>query len=162
MEAGIGLELVAETAIVLTPCRYLVLEVSFDHRRAPEWDSSDVYQLDGLVLGGRRVGATGRRRIYRPSLLPLGLGVTEAAPATPVPLPEYFMRTRVKIRTDLFLNPGDLVAGLAARWVDSRGRTLLTAPLRRPDVRIEWPGRGVFVLDLSRQVDQLEERLTRL
>ncbi|MEW6399164.1 MAG: hypothetical protein AB1503_08380, partial [Bacillota bacterium] len=120
---------------------------------------SDVYQLDGAVLGGRRVAASGRHRTYRETCLPLGLGTVEAAPAVQAPLPDYVRRTRVKLQGSLFLDPGQLVAGLTAHWVNEAGQVILDAPLRRPDVGLDWLGRGLFVLDVSGQVRALLARL---
>lgn len=154
-----GLELVAESAVIVTPGLHLILEVTFDHQGFPEWSGSDAYLLDGAVLAGRRVAASGRHRTYRETSLPLGLGTVEAAPAVAAPLPGYVRRTRVRVRSNMFLDPGQLVAGLAAHWVDQAGQVVLDAPLRRPDVRLEWLGRGLFVLDLSEQVRALLARL---
>jgi hypothetical protein len=154
-----GLELVAESAIIVTPGLHVILEVTFDHQGFPEWRGSDTYLLDGAVLAGRRVAASGRHRTYRETSLPLGLGTGDAAPAVPAPLPEYVRRTRVRIQSNLLLDPGQLVAALAAHWVDQAGRVVLDAPLRRPDVGLDWLGRGLFVLDLSEQVRTLLARL---
>lgn len=153
-----GLELVAESAVIITPGLHLIMEVTFDHQGSPAWSGSDTYLLNGTVLGGRRLAASGRHRTYRDTSLPLGLGTVEAAPAVPAPLPDYVRRTRVRIQTNVFLDPGQLLAGLAAQWVDEAGRVILDAPLRRPDVSLDWLGRGLFVLDLS---DQMRTLLAR-
>lgn len=142
--ARAGLELVAESAVIITPGLHIELEVAFDHQDYPEWRGSDTYLLNGTVLAGRRVGGSGRHRTYRETSLPLGLGTVEAAPALAAPFPEYVRRVRVRVQSNMFLDPGQLVAGLAVQWVDGASRVILDAPLRRPDVRVDWPGRGGF------------------
>ncbi|MEW6546162.1 MAG: hypothetical protein AB1446_04490 [Bacillota bacterium] len=154
-----GLELVAESAVIIIPGVFLIMDVAFDHQVPLAWSGSDVYELNGTVLGGRRVAASGRHRTYRETSLPLGLGTVEAAPAVPAPRPEYVRRTRVKLHSNLFLDPGQLLAGLTAHWVDEAGQVILDIPLRRPDVSLDWLGRGLFVLDVSGQVQALLARL---
>lgn len=146
----VGLALVAEQIIPITDGHIISLKLTANHELVPGSAGRDVYHLNSLILSGKSLAGTGREKEYDGTTWPLGLGPLEAAPPQIIPLQfEEYIRWRLWIETNMALDPGWVSIHWGLRWLDTGGRILLDLPFRSPEVKITWPGRGQFVVDMT-------------
>ncbi len=104
----------------------------------------DTYPGGALVPGGKRLAGLGRPFTWPGG----GESPSEAAPGEQFELGNTGGEVALLIETDMVLDQGVLSDTLALRLVHECGRCT-QVPLRRPDLRIGWPKRGTFLVDLG-------------
>ncbi|MDN5331370.1 MAG: hypothetical protein PWP45_595 [Tepidanaerobacteraceae bacterium] len=144
-----GIELFTNRAIFVSDYHEISLAISVNDRLIEESLSKDKFNFHGLILGGKRLAGTGRKIVYSHQDI---MEIFEARPAQPFTLLylDPSDEIRLEIDTNLFLDPGIMVQDLTMKI--SLGNRSLEIPLNRYDVRINWPKRGFFVVDLSEYV----------
>lgn len=146
----IGLELVAEKVLPVVDGDRFDMYLSEDHRVLSETRGSDTYHQNGHILTGKRVAGSGRDAHIGYGSLFGGLGVLEAPPAATADIdPEHVCRLRLHIKTNAILDPGLVLAELGLRVIDPNGRPLANVPFQSPDVSIDWPSRGEFIVNVT-------------
>ena len=146
----IGLELVAEKVLPVVDGDRFEMYLSEDHQILAETHGSDIYHLNAHILTGNRVCGSGRDAHIGYGALFGGLGALEAPPPATVDLKvEHVCRLRLHIKTNAILDPGLVHAELGLRVIDPAGRILADVPFARPDVSIDWPSRGEFIVDVT-------------
>lgn len=108
----------------------------------------DEFQLAGVIMPGRRLAGFGRNRFYYAQNVPAGLEAVEAAPSIWVDIANDISALAFKINTDIILDPGLLASCLSLR-IEKEDGMMATIALNRPDVRIDWPSRGTFVVTIG-------------
>lgn len=149
-----GVELVAETAVFYDDSSFVSMHLVTDGREVPGSAGVDDFLCNGAILPGKRVAATGRRHsfVYDRFSGSLGLGVVEATPClmVPVPWPGNGSTLRLRIRNNIVLDPGLLCANFSLKVKAQNGELKeWDIPLSRPDVRVDWPARGEFEVNLG-------------
>ncbi len=142
----IGAELICEKAVPVVEGNRFLMTLVARGDALPGSFGSDEYRLDARVLRGRRLAATGRRYVAELEKLPLGLGPVEAAPAVPCYVPDELVPDLVlqlNVVNPLLLSPGLVTDHLSLAVVGRSGRAACM-PLARPDIEVEWIGRGRF------------------
>lgn len=147
----IGAELVPEKAIAMAAGDHFRTWLTVDGALVEGSEGMDEYQDTACFLAGHRLAATGRRRRFRIDRFPIGLGAYETEPAHPVPCrlkAGSTVRLESEVSNSILLDPGLYLDYLGVRIVGA-GVGDQVFPLRRPDVAIDWPGRGRISVDLS-------------
>ncbi|TYP49212.1 hypothetical protein [Thermosediminibacter litoriperuensis] len=155
----LNIELYAGRAIHIADYHEISLAVTSNGEIIEDSASLDYFGFFGVILGGKRVAATGRRIHY--SFKDLA-GIFEAEPAQPFRIlfldPED--EILLTVDTNIWLDPGLLVQDLVLQ-VSSENKSL-EIPLNRPNVKIDWPGRGRFVIDVSEYIKTLYAERARI
>lgn len=145
-----GLALVAEQIIPINHGDYVGLELTANHEVVPGSAGKDIYCFNGMILSGKIIAATGREKKYNWTTIPFGLGPVEAEPPHIIPVQfEEYTRWRLIIKTNIILDLALVVVQWGLRWLDAGGRLLLDLPFRSPEVTVDCPGRGQFVVDIT-------------
>lgn len=109
----------------------------------------DRYNLAREALLGRRIGGSAREVVYDYSMLPSGMGGGEARPGAYVDVGEEDLKNMaVVLETNLILDPARVRDGLGLRLVNEAGKSY-DIPLARPDVEVNWEGRGRYVIPVG-------------
>ena len=109
----------------------------------------DRYKMASMALTGRRLGGTAREMVYDHSIFPSGLGSGEARPGAYVNVGEGSIKgMAVILETNLILDVGLLRDSMGLRLVNEAGKTY-DVPLARPDVEVNWDGRGRYVIPVG-------------
>jgi hypothetical protein len=145
----LGIELFASRAIYIADYHQISLALTVNGKLIEESLSLDSFNFFGVILGGKRVAATGRKILYSYKDL---VEIFEAKPARPFRLLYLDPEDEIKlaIDTNLYLDPGLMAQDLIMRLLTENKS--LEIPLNRPDVKMDWPRRGFFVVDLSEYV----------
>ncbi len=111
---------------------------------------SDYYDLNTVLLSGKRLAALGRSASLGIACTTAGLQAPEADPGSPLEL-EITPDDRVvlTVHTDLFLDQAELHQWVGLRIADESGHIVATLPFRRPDICSSWDGRGQFQVELG-------------
>lgn len=142
------LELIAEGVIPITAGRRLETLLTVNDSVAA--CGSDYYDLNTVLLSGKRLAALGRDASLGIACTTAGLLAPEADPGSPLELkiaPDD--RVVLAVHTDLFLDQAELHQWVGLRIADESGHTIATLPFRRPDIRSSWDGRGHFQVELG-------------
>lgn len=152
-----GIELFASRAIYIADYHEISLAITVNDKLIEESLSKDVFNFYGIILGGKRVAATGRKILYTYNDL---VEIFEAKPAQPFNLLYLDQGDEIElaIDTNLYLDPGIMAQDLIIHIF--LGNRSLEIPLNRPDVKIDWPRRGFFVVDLSEYVKTMYSERT--
>ncbi|MCR4398167.1 MAG: hypothetical protein NUV93_04310 [Firmicutes bacterium] len=150
----VAVDLVAETAVTVDDTTYFSLAVELNGRRLPGSEGTDRYRLNGMVLPGKRVAATGRRAEYGTSATPTGVGFGPLEAEPPVPCPLVMGRQdalAIVVENNAVLDPAlfCLDFSFLVRMEDDATSRVVDIALRRPDVRMSWPSRGLFRFDVT-------------
>lgn len=156
----VAAELFCENTVFFDETCYV--EMRFERNGIPIEDTGgcDRFLFNGAVLPGRRIGATGRA--CRHTLNELTSGVGTGAFATPgsraasVEI-EASEELRLRVRTNLVLDPGIFAKVFSIRL--ELGDSWFDIPLSRPDVEIEWVGRGEYLIPLDRFLIEAFKRI---
>lgn len=151
----VGIELYTQTAVSINPGYEVSMKVLFNGRILEESVSNDTYKFSGTVTGDKRLAAAGRERSYDYRDL---AGIFEADAAVPLDILFIDGEDDIKlwIETNIWLDPGELIQCLYLKLFSESAT--LEIPLIRPDVKIEWPRRGCFVVDIADFVGELYKR----
>jgi hypothetical protein len=145
-----GIELYAETSLSVDDTTQFELYLTRDGQALGDSRGSDRYLLNGMVILGKRVAASGREATYGSNDLPagLGLGPLEARPTVACDVADEYRELLLHIVTTAVLDPALLAREFSVRIVRPDRPVAVDAPLCRPDVRINWVERGHFTVDL--------------
>jgi len=117
-----------------------------------ETSSSDIFKFSGCVLGGKRIAAIGRKKVYD---FKNYTETFEAEPAKPFKIlfldPED--KIYLKVNTNIFLDPGRFVEELSLKIYSEKNSHI--AALNSPYIKIDWPGRGEYILDITELINDL-------
>lgn len=119
----------------------------------------DTFTFNGTILPGRRVSATGRacRHDMAGMTSGSGLGVLSVKDGEPAfCVLDVSDDLALRVKTNLTLDVGTFTRDFAVR-LEFDGTTL-EVPLSRPDVRIDWIGRGEYVISLQSFLDEALRR----
>ncbi|NPV70939.1 MAG: hypothetical protein HPY55_09880 [Firmicutes bacterium] len=154
----IGAELRSERGLSVDDTTYFEMTIEVDGEPVAASRGIDRYLLNGFVLPSKRVAATGRPAMYSLSDTGagLGLGPIEAAPAALCPLTfSPGLRLVIAVKNNAVLDPGvfclEFSLGLSASG--PAGGKAYDFSLRRPDIAMSWPSRGVFKFDVTEALD---------
>lgn len=143
-------ELINEQGVFFDDTSYVEMIFARNGLALEETFGQDRFNFNGMVLPGKRLSGTGRSRRYSMDNLTggIGLGLLEAPPACPV----FFgldMQDdlRLRVKTNLVLDAG-VFAKLFTIGISVDG-VKLEIPLARPDVEIEWVGRGEYSIAMG-------------
>ena len=102
----------------------------------------------------------GRKSIYEPSFL-LGR-IFEADPSSPIDFLFIDPKDDIKliIENNIWLDPGVMLQEVMLK-VFSDKKTL-EIPLSRPDIKIDWSGRGNFAIDIGGFIRELNAARIRV
>jgi hypothetical protein len=154
----IGAELRSERALSVDDTTYFQMGLEVDGEPIAASLGCDRYLFNGMVLPSKRVAATGRRSEYTMSdtVTGIGLGCIEGKPAIPCALElGSAQRLVVTVENNAVLDPGVfcLEFSLAIIVQGPEGSTAFDLSLRRPDIALSWPSRGVFRFDVTDALD---------
>ena len=137
-------EIRATHGIDVYPGDYLKIALLEEEIQFEKSMGCDDYNLQGLLLPGKRVSALGRCQSYTLSDLPAGLSAIEAAPPEPVPFCDrLFQNLQFAFGTNLFHNEDQLKHYLCLRIIQEN-ETALEIPLDSPFVKINCISDGNF------------------
>jgi len=150
----IGVNLIAETSISVDDTTYFKTGLRLNGLPVPHSEGSDRWNLNGMLLPGKRVAATGRAAEYNYSdtYTGIGFGGIEARRAVPCQLDlGEGDRLVVTVDNNAVLDPGLFCMdfSFAVSFDDPAPRRALDLSLRRPDIRVDWPARGLFEVDIT-------------
>jgi len=148
----VGIELYTQMAVTINHGYELAMKVDYNGKILEQSASRDFFEFSGTVTGGKRLAAVGRERYYDYRDL---TGIFEADGALPVGFllvdPEDDIKLMIK--TNIWLDPGRMAQDLCLKiFSDARSLEIL---LNRPDVKIDWAGRGKFIVDIGDFVKEL-------
>ncbi|MDR3589355.1 MAG: hypothetical protein P4N41_06805 [Negativicutes bacterium] len=129
------------------PGGYFAAALMADQAVLPETAGRDEFDFPATLLPGKRVAGFGRRRTYPPPSSRLDGQSPEAAPSLPFPW-EKSRDLSFRIITNVLLDQGLIARHLTLR-VAAHDAPVRDIPLSSPDVRIDWPCRGTFVVDVG-------------
>lgn len=156
----VGIELYAQRAVYIMDNHFMRLRVTNNGKLIEDSCSEDVFRFFGSIIPGRRLAGVGRKSIYEPSFL-LGR-IFEADPSSPI----YFLFIDPKddikliIENNIWLDPGVMLQEVMLK-VFSDKKTL-EIPLSRPDIKIDWSGRGNFAIDIGGFIRELNAARIRV
>ena len=149
----VGIELYMQKALSIMDTHVINLKVSSNGKNLEESYSKDVFEFMGMILGGKRLAAVGREKHY--DYNDLSGRIFESEKATPVNFlfidPEDDIE--LIIETNIWLDPGIMVQDVWLKIYSDK--KTLDIPLNRPDVKINWQGRGVFAVDIGDSIREL-------
>ncbi|WP_422447212.1 hypothetical protein [Thermoanaerobacterium sp. DL9XJH110] len=142
----LGLELYALKAVNIMDDHKILMKIEVNGRVMEESIGEDSYEFFGMITGGKRLSAIGRKKRYTYGDL---VGIFEAEPATCINFMFLDAEDEINlvIETNVWLDPGLFVQDVMLK-IYSENRTL-EIPLSRPDIRMAWPKRGLFVIDIG-------------
>jgi hypothetical protein len=147
----IGVELVPEKAIFMAAGDQLRTWLTVDGALVEGSEGLDEYQDTACFLAGRRLAATGRSQHFRIDRFPAGLGPYETEPAQPVSCRlkgGSTIRFESEVSNSILLDPGLYLDYIGVRIIGT-GTESQVFPLRRPDIKLDWPERGRMGIDLT-------------
>jgi len=142
----VGVEVVCEKSVPVLDGNHFETMMRAGGEPLPQSRGHDEYRLNARILGGRRLAATGRCHVADVKKVPLGLGPVEAAPAVPCHVPHELaseLSLDLSLSNPVLLSPGLVADHLGLAVIGERGR-IACLPLARPDISVEWLGRGRF------------------
>ena len=143
-------EAICEMAVFFDDTSFMALNLERNGIPLEDTIGSDYFLFNGAILAERRVGATGRTCRHQMNNLSaaLGLGsVSAQGPREAVAGLEIGDDLRLRVKTNLTLDAGVFTKVFAIK-LHIDGKTF-DIPLSRPDVRIEWVGRGEYLVSLE-------------
>lgn len=144
-----SVELLAEKPLFIRDESFIKTALYSDDSVIPESQGKDYYKNGFMALSNTRIAGIGRTFSYSLSSRPLGLGPFEAKPGKYIKLKEEQLKNiHIIIETNFILDPGILKSTLGINLVSERGKTY-DIPLARPDIKIFWPERGKFEIDIT-------------
>ncbi|AYO31181.1 MAG: hypothetical protein PWR06_878 [Thermoanaerobacteraceae bacterium] len=155
----VEIELFTQMAVSINYGDELSMKVNYNGKILEEGISRDSFEFSGTVLGGKRLAAIGRERRYTYGDL---TGIFEADPGKGVNLLFIDPEDDIKliIETNIWLDPGRMVQDLSLKvFSENRMRDI---PLNRPDVKIDWPGRGKFIVDIGDFIRELNSERCKI
>ncbi|MHB8919185.1 MAG: hypothetical protein ACYC4H_14255 [Desulfocucumaceae bacterium] len=112
----------------------------------------DVYPSGLTISEGMRLAGLGR-----PFTFPANaVGCVEAGPGACIQMEEVSGDTALVIENDVVLDQGILTDSLVLRFIGWAG-IIYDVPLKRHDIKIQWPERGTFVIPLAGLLTQASE-----
>ncbi|HHW25778.1 MAG TPA: hypothetical protein GXX23_00350 [Firmicutes bacterium] len=143
-------EAFCENAVFFDDTSFIALHLERNGIPLEDTIGSDSFLFNGAILPERRVGATGRTCRHQMDNLSaaLGLGsVSVPGPRDAVVGLDLSDDLRLRVKTNLTLDVGVFTKVFSVKLrVD--GKTF-DIPLSRPDVQIEWVGRGEYLVSLQ-------------
>jgi hypothetical protein len=140
-------EIKAEQGIDIVPGNYFSTAALADDCIIAGSEGMDEFQLHSILLPGKCAAGLGRKKSYSLDSLPNGLSALEAAPAENFYLNDT-QHLAIKVTTNIFLDQGLFTHYLTLRVAKNFG-PFVDISLLRPDVVIDWIGRGVFIIQLD-------------
>lgn len=137
----------AEHGIDIVPGNYLSTVALADGCIIAGSEGFDDFQLHSILQPGKCVAGLGRKKSYFLDSLPNGLSALEAAPAENFYLDDT-QHLGIKVTTNIFFDQGLFTHYLALR-VARNFEPFVEISLLRPDIAIDWIGRGVFIIQLG-------------
>ncbi|MCR4398166.1 MAG: hypothetical protein NUV93_04305 [Firmicutes bacterium] len=143
----LGIELTAVSELWVPPRSHFEVRITLNGTVLEETAGRDEYRTAARITPGQRICATGRLNIWDDSLAPAYVLRVRPAYLLPVDLRQ---RDRIGflLRTSLAIGQGDLQRTIAARIIGAGRRPSSEVPLWRPEVRVDWEGKGRFRVDL--------------
>lgn len=150
----VGIELFTQRAVCINHGYELSMKAVYNGEILEESKSRDTFEFSGTILGGKRLAALGRERCYTYRDL---TGIFEAEPACNlnILLIDPDDDIRLIIENNIWLDPGSMVQDLSLKIFS--GNRVREIPLNRPDVKIDWPGRGKFIVDIGEFIKVLHD-----
>lgn len=150
----IAAELVCDRTVFFDNTHYVKMSLSMGGREVPGSQGLDIFACEGAVLPGGRLAATGRQNLVRHADYAAGSGLGPVNAARPgmvgledsgVPVPEVW------VETNIVLDPGEFRQWFSLRItrLSDHGIQVKEVPLRCPVVRVEWPARGKYIVDVT-------------
>jgi hypothetical protein len=140
-------EIRADREFDVFPGSYFAVAVLADGAVLPETQGRDEFTFAASLPAGKRVAGFGRRRTYfPPDGNPAGKTL-EAAPSLAFSWEEP-RDLAFRLTTNIFLDQGLIARHLTLRLATD-GAPARAIPLSNPSVRIDWPGRGTFVVSVG-------------
>lgn len=153
-------ELYCENTVFFDDTSYL--EMALERNGVPLEDTlgHDRFLFNGAALPGRRVGATGRACRHGMNELTSGIGLgnldVPGGHAASVGL-DMSDELKLRVKTNLILDPGVFTKVFSLRL--ELGNSWFDIPLSRPDVEVQWVGRGEYLVSLERFLVEAFKRL---
>ncbi|AEE91800.1 conserved protein of unknown function [Tepidanaerobacter acetatoxydans Re1] len=156
----VAIELYLQRGLSVTDNSFVNLKVMYNGKIIEESCSEDVYEFFGMILGGKRLAALGRKRHYDSNYL-MGR-IFEADPALPMNFLFIDPEDDIKliIETNIWLDPGIMVQDVLLKIFSDKKE--LNIPLNRPDVKTDWSGRGTFTIDIGEFIKELNAERVKL
>ena len=155
-------ELFSETTAFFDDTTFVSMDLERNGYPMDDTIGYDSFAFSGAILPGKRVAATGRacRHDMTDMTCGSGLGVLAVPDGKrafcALDASDDFA---LRVKTNLTLDVGAFTQNFAIRL--GFDGTVLEIPLSRPDVRIEWTGRGEYVISLLPFLNEvLRRRLT--
>lgn len=149
----VGIELFMQRALYIMDHNFIRLKVLNNYKLMEESCSEDVFKFFGTILPGKRLAAIGRNSEYEASYL-MGR-IFEAEPSVPINFLFIDPEDDIKlvIETNIWLDPGIMLQDLMLKIYSDKKN--LEIPLSRPDIKIDWPSRGTFAIDIGDFIREL-------
>jgi len=149
----VGIELYVQRAIYIMDNHFIRLKVTNNNKLIGESCSEDIFEFFGTIIPGKRLAAMGRKSKYEPSFL-YGR-IFEANPSLPINFLFVDPEDDIKliIETNIWLDPGVMLQEVMLKVFSEK--KALEIPLNRPDIKIDWSGRGTFTIDIGDFIREL-------
>lgn len=149
----VGIEVYAQRAVYIMDNNFVRLKVINNGYVMEKSYSEDVFRFFGTIIPGRRLAGAGRKSEYEPSYL-LGR-IFEASPSLPISFLFIDPEDDIKlvIETNIWLDPGVMLQDAMLKIYSEKKS--LEIPLNRPDIKIDWPSRGTFAIDIGDFIREL-------
>lgn len=146
-----GIELVTLRSLSLIAGDYFSTEIHMNHLGIPGSLGLDTYDLNTLILPQKRLAGTGRQYTYSTQDLICGMGSLQAQPSESVNLPEIRESLALRLETNRLLDYRELplLLELEIHYIRHGREHVSQVSLHHPDLKIDWPGRGIFVFNLT-------------
>lgn len=149
----IGAELVCDQTVFFDATHYVRMCLIVGGRQVPGSWGQDAFACEGAILPGGRLAATGRQSVLRHGDYTTGDGLGRVNTAKPgmVGINELGSISQVYVETNIVLDPGEFRQWFSVR-VTKLGEgdiDVKEVPLRCPLVKMDWPGRGEYIIDLA-------------
>jgi hypothetical protein len=149
----LGVELLGNIAFHFIPGTYFLSGIQREEKFIENSLGRDDYLENGMVAAGKRIAATGREAAYTAAQYPTGngLGALDATPATVVDLGDSTEGIQFYLKCNKILDPGILNSDFALQVVlENSVRREEKICLNSPGIRVNWLGRGEFLVDLDK------------
>jgi hypothetical protein len=155
-------ELFTETTVFFDDTSFVSMDLERNGYALDDTIGYDSFAFCGAILPGRRVAATGRACRHEMTDMTCGSGLgglSVPCGRQAICVLEGSDDLSLRVKTNLTLDAGRFTKDFAIRLgFDGVG---LEVPLSRPDVKIEWSGRGEYLIPLQPFLDEvLRRRLT--